>query len=341
MNTSILNKHQLRIRNILSTLVCTFLLTSMKGQILSLFVDGGLRIGNTSVTEPEEGTIRWTGEHFEGFNGIFWTQLEGDFFLPRVVGPHVGSGEISEIDGAIQIGTNLNAQFGSSRTNPEAGTIRWSGSDFQGWNGVFWVSLSGNSLYDVDGNTYRTVVIGNQEWMQENLRTGKYLNGESISLVSDNSQWQGLNTGAYSLYEHEATEENVYGKLYNWYAVIDPRGLCPTGWRIPDSGDWTALVDFLGGASLAGGKLKETGLRHWNNPNTNATNESEFTGLAGGFRSFSGSFIFKGNSGSWWSTTTTIGTLDVYIQSLSYGSGITSSYYEDRRSGVSVRCIKK
>jgi uncharacterized protein (TIGR02145 family) len=126
--------------------------------------------------------------------------------------------------------------------------------------------------------------------MRENLRIGKYLNGEPITLVRDKSEWQSLNTEAYSWYENEASHENVYGKLYNWYAVIDPRGLCPTGWRIPNSGDWMALIDFLGGASLAGGKLKETSLRHWNDPNT--TNESEFNGIAGGHRSFNGSFIF-------------------------------------------------
>ncbi|NND32783.1 MAG: hypothetical protein HKN76_09345 [Saprospiraceae bacterium] len=260
--------------------------------------------------------------------------------MSRGPGSSGGLGEISEMEGAIQLGANVAAQFTTgARIAPNPGTIRWSGTEFQGWNGVYWVSLSGNTLYDVDGNTYPTVLIGNQEWMQENLRTGKYLNGEQIPMVGDNLQWQELNTGAYSWYEHQNMAENVYGKLYNWYAVIDPRGLCPTGWRIPTATDWVALINFLGGANLAGGKMKETSLRYWNSPNTSATNESGFTGLPSGLRGFNGSFLFQGNSGSWWSSSSD-GTLDVYMQSISYNSGISSPYYEDRRSGISVRCIK-
>jgi uncharacterized protein (TIGR02145 family) len=327
-------------RIVFSALLSFLFFTLLLGQDVSLFVDGGLKIGNFAYGEPEAGTLRFNGSNFEGFNGIFWTQLEHGLYANRGPAPGGGLGEISEIYGALQIGTNLEPQFTSGRNvTPNPGTIRWSGTEFQGWNGVYWVALGGNSLYDVDGHTYKTVVIGNQEWMQENLRTSKYLSGEPIPLVSDNMEWQSLGAGAYCWYDHQHLEENINGKLYNWYAVIDSRKLCPTGWRIPSGADWVELINFLGGANVAGGKMKEATLRHWNSPNASATNESGFTGIPGGIRSFNGSFLYQGNSGSWWSSSSD-GTLDVYTQSLGFNSGISGAFYNDRRSGVSVRCIR-
>ncbi len=331
----------MKVRIFFSSLVLFLIFALLlEAQDVSLQVEGGLKIGDFIDGDPEPGTIRYTGSSFEGFTGIFWNRLARGLYLNRGPGQVGGQGETSEIEGAIQIGTNLEPQFGSSsKIAPNPGTIRWSGSDFQGWNGVFWVSLSGNSLYDVDGNTYKTVVVGGQEWMAENLRTSTYLSGDPIPLIKDNVAWQALSTGAFCWYEQQNLEENIYGKLYNWYSVIDPRGLCPTGWRIPTSADWVVLINFLGGVNLSGGKMKETGPRHWNSPNTNATNESGYTGLPGGIRSFNGSFLYQGVIGSWWSSSSD-GTHDVYVQSVGYNSGISNPFYEDRRSGISVRCIK-
>jgi uncharacterized protein (TIGR02145 family) len=139
-----------------------------------------------------------------------------------------------------------------------------------------------NTVTDIDGNIYHTVTIGTQVWMVENLKTTKYRNGDPIPNVTGNA-WAALTTGAYCWYNNDAaTYKATYGALYNWYAVADSRNIAPTGWHVPTDAEWTTLTTFLGGESVAGGKLKETGTNHWTSPNTGATNETGFTALPGG-----------------------------------------------------------
>jgi uncharacterized protein (TIGR02145 family) len=134
-----------------------------------------------------------------------------------------------------------------------------------------------------NGYTYSSVVLGNgQEWMSENLRTTNYRNGDPIPTGLDNATWSTTTSGAYAIYNNDNANDAIYGKLYNWYAVADPRHVCPTGWHEPTDGEWTTLTDYLGGAAVAGGKMKTTGLQYWISPNTDATNESGFSGLPGG-----------------------------------------------------------
>ncbi len=158
------------------------------------------------------------------------------------------------------------------------------------------------SVMDIDGNVYRTVVIGDQVWMAENLRVTHYRNGDPIPNVTSNNSWTDLTWGAYCYYENNPENDEVYGKLYNYYAVIDSRNIAIEGWHVPTDAEWVTLANYLGGLSVAGGKLKESGTEHWHFPNTGATNESGFTGLPGGYRDFSGGgFSDMNYAGRFWS----------------------------------------
>ena len=158
-------------------------------------------------------------------------------------------------------------------------------------------------LTDIDGNAYKAIKIGNQVWMYENLKTTKLNDGTAIPLVTTSAAWGNLTTPGYCWYNNdEASNKNVYGALYNWY-TINTGKLCPAGWHVPTVAEWTTLTTFLGGESVAGGKLKETGIAHWKSPNTGASNETGFTALPGGFRDFDGVFAQIYNSGCWWSAT--------------------------------------
>jgi len=196
-------------------------------------------------------------------------------------------------------------------------------------------------LKDIDGNEYDTLKIGNQYWMKQNLKTAHYRNGELIPLVTDNAAWNSLSTGAWCWYNNDsATYAASYGKLYNWYAVTDPRGLAPEGWHVPADTEWSTLVTFLGGDPAAGGKMKEAGNAHLVSPNTDATNSSRFTGLPGHFRPFHGQFYGDfGTIGYWWSTTFD-GSAGAYCIQLVYNLGESRLNDANGRYGFSVRCLK-
>ena len=178
--------------------------------------------------------------------------------------------------------------------------------------------------------------------MAENLRVSRYRNGESIAIVTDITAWSGLTTGGRSWYNNDSTTyEYPYGNLYNWYAVADNRGICPTGWHVPSDAEWTTLTTYLGGEIVAGGKMKSTGTAYWKYVNTGATNESGFSALPGGFRNNDGSFDIIRNYVFFWSAT----EYDIsyaWIRSLYYNNGYvyrnSSSFFKS--VGASVRCLK-
>jgi uncharacterized protein (TIGR02145 family) len=192
---------------------------------------------------------------------------------------------------------------------------------------------------DADGNNYSIVQIGSQIWMAENLKTTKYRNGDPIPNVTDNVARGGLTTGAYCNWGNDLSNANTYGRLYNWYAVSDNRNLAPTSWHVPTDSEWTTLTDFLGGAEVAGGKLKETGASHWHSPNTGATNETGFSAVPGGSSIFSGTFVSIGSEGARWSSTegTTSGALDRTMDD-NHSSMVRSG--DSKRCGFSIRCLK-
>ena len=197
------------------------------------------------------------------------------------------------------------------------------------------------SVSDIDGNSYATVSVGTQIWMTENLRVTKYNDGTAIPLITDNDSWSNAVTPGYCWYNNdEATFRNPYGALYNWYAANTGK-LCPTGWHIPSDAEWTILTNFLGNLTLAGGKLKETGTAHWSSPNTGATNETGFTHLPGGYRTYNSgaAFYSLGIGGSMWSSTSNNATQawERAVQNFSAAILVISA---EKAYGVSVRCVK-
>jgi uncharacterized protein (TIGR02145 family) len=194
------------------------------------------------------------------------------------------------------------------------------------------------TLTDVDGNVYNTVTIGNQVWMKENLKVTKYRDGTIIPTGYDNTTWQNTTSGAYAIYNNDAANNVTYGKLYNWYAVVNPRELCPAGWHVPYDSEWQTLITFLGGYSVAGGKMKKNGTQNWSSPNTNATNESGFTGLGAGYRSNVGTFTNIGLYGVWWHYSTWINPNYFYLRNDSGNAFISNNL--NKGNGLSVRCIR-
>jgi uncharacterized protein (TIGR02145 family) len=139
---------------------------------------------------------------------------------------------------------------------------------------------------DVEGNTYKTVVIGNQVWMAHNLKVTQYNNGDPIpTTIPASLDYSGETAPKYQwAYNGDNNNLNDYGRLYTWFAVTDSRGVCPVGWHLPSDSDWGKMITLLGGSSVSDGKLKETGTSHWIHPNQDATNISGFTALPGGYR---------------------------------------------------------
>ena len=204
-------------------------------------------------------------------------------------------------------------------------------------NGEDKIFTTFGKLTDIEGTIYKTCVLGNQLWMAENLKTTKYNDGIAIPLVTDDS-WGSQFTGAYCNYENTPSNSDTYGRLYNWYAVNTGK-LCPAGWHVPSDNEWTVLTSFLGGESVAGGKLKETGTAHWLSPNTGATNETMFTALPGGIRFGNNPFDQLGNRGYWWSSSITT-SMAWYRYLINYDE-VIHRYESVRSAGNSVRCVKE
>lgn len=192
---------------------------------------------------------------------------------------------------------------------------------------------------DADGNNYPTVTIGAQVWMAENLKTTHYSNGDELPEIADSAAWIALTNGAYCWYENDIANKPVYGALYNWYTVADSRNVCPLGWHTPTDAEWVTLVINLGGETVAGGKIKETGTIHWAEPNTGATNETGFTGRPAGLRYSDGTFISIGGNGYFW-TTTEISSTKSQCYVLNSNQAAVFYYSKDKIRGHSVRCIK-
>ncbi len=196
------------------------------------------------------------------------------------------------------------------------------------------------------GGGVETVTIGTQVWMLKNLDVTTYRNGDPIPQVTDATKWANLTTGAWCYYNNDPTMDTVYGKLYNWYAVNDPRGLAPQGWHVPDSSEWVQLITYL--EPNAGGKLKEPGTLHWQSPNVGATNSTNYTAMPGGCRysTYSGPplFGYMSQYGYYWSSTGVTHPTTV-ARHFSFGYDTPGVYYgvtyaADKKNGHSVRCVK-
>jgi len=205
------------------------------------------------------------------------------------------------------------------------------------------------SVTDVDGNSYATVQIGTQCWTQSNLTVSKYRNGDSISNITNGTALNQTNrdsTGAWCNYNNDASNGTTYGKLYNWYAVNDSRGLCPAGWHIPTDAEWETIEHFLD-SSTTGGKMKSTGTTLWNSPNTSASNSSGFSGLPGGYNIGNGNFGDLRNNGSWWSRTVEgpgwmTPSTSVWFRRLNHNGAVIARFrtYHFPTVCFSVRCLR-
>lgn len=199
----------------------------------------------------------------------------------------------------------------------------------------------GDRVTDIDGNVYKTVVIGDQVWMAENLRTTSFRNGDKISNIKSDSMWINIKSAAYCNYNNSIDLDTIkFGCLYNLDAVYDSRNIAPEGWHIPDTTEWNELINFLGGKDIAGGKMKMEGFDFWFEPNESATNESGFNGLPIGSRSpINGVFNPNGAYGIWWAKP--FGTLSSgYVYDLSYDKGSIGFGHNDLSTGYTIRCIK-
>ncbi len=212
--------------------------------------------------------------------------------------------------------------------------------------------IQGPNVTDFDGNVYPSVINCNQTWTSKNLNVSRYRNGDAIPQVTDPAQWQMLTTGAWCYYNNDPTMGAIYGKLYNWYAVNDARGLAPTGWHVPTDAEWNKLVKCIdpladtvcqdcSQSAKAGGAMKEVGTTRWISPNTGATNSSGFTALPGGYINSNGSSEYHLGNGYWWNSNES-GSTVAWSRNLNFGSCNEYSGYSgsDKTCGLSVRLVK-
>jgi uncharacterized protein (TIGR02145 family) len=193
------------------------------------------------------------------------------------------------------------------------------------------------TIKDIDNNVYHTLIIGSQIWLAENLKTTKYRNGDSIPNITDDTKWNNLTSGAYCNYKNDYKNADIYGRLYNWFAVSNSRNIAPEGWHVATLAEWDTLTEYMGGYLIAGGKLKETGSLHWFENNI-ATNEVGFTALGSGCRSET-SFILLRETTYWW-TSTEFSVERSWTTGMSYNGNAMGRYYYNKTGGCAVRCVK-
>ena len=193
---------------------------------------------------------------------------------------------------------------------------------------------------DIDGNIYKTIGIGSQIWMAENLKTTALNDNTPIPIVLDDSTWAASHSLGYSWYNNDSTiNKKVYGALYNFY-VVQTGLLCPSGWHVPDESEWNTLESFLGGSEIAGGKLKDYYKSYWKDPNPCLVNNYGFFALPGGERlNYSGDFFQIGEIGSWW-TKTAKNDFYAYSRSMSCSDKALRTFEISKKRGCSTRCIK-
>jgi uncharacterized protein (TIGR02145 family) len=206
---------------------------------------------------------------------------------------------------------------------------------------IFNPNLTYGTITDVDGNVYKTITIGTQTWMAENLRTTRYRDGDTLPEVRDDTKWFNTAISAYCNYNNTSNSDSIaiFGRLYNWYAVNDSHNLAPSGWHVASDAEWTTLTDYLGGLGFVSGKLKETGTAHWHSPNEAATNESGFTALPGGVRFTNGTFDGIGYDGLWWCSTKD-NIYWAWLRFIYYKYSSVSRDIGGMNDGYSVRCVR-
>jgi uncharacterized protein (TIGR02145 family) len=215
----------------------------------------------------------------------------------------------------------------------------------QVYNGTTWTNMIGGVV------TMPLITIGTQVWTLKNLDVATYTDGTVIPEVTSGTDWLNLTTGAWRYNVNDPANGAIYGKLYNWYAVAGiwneasrtdtslRKKLAPAGYHVPTEEEWTILTDYLGGETVAGGKMKTTGTLLWLSPNTDATNESGFSGIPGGFQYNNYALNYIGEYGVWWSSSE-FSTTHAWYRDLRYNSGRAFRNYYYKKTGYSVRCLR-
>lgn len=277
----------------------------------------------TSTTANSGGNITYDGGGTITARGVCWDTS---------IDPTVSSAHTTDDTGSSSFTSNLSGLSDGTTYYIHAYATNSAGTAY-GDQFVFITPIT-----DIEGNIYKTVKIGTQVWMAENLKTTKYNDGTNILLVTDQTEWKNLTTPAYCWYNNDLTmNKNIYGAIYNWYTATISN-LCPVGWHVPTYEEWWILINLFGGEYNAGSKLKESGYEHWASPNTGATNESGFTALPGGWRQF-GNFGQIGTNGSWYSSSGNYSWTIIYFYMNSYNKW-TSWEGSVASDGYSIRCLK-
>jgi len=280
----------------------------------------------TSTSAECGGNILYDGGENIIARGVCWSTLKNPTISDSKTSDGIGSGSFSSnIIGLTSGTTYYVCAYATNIYGTGYGNI------------ISFTTLSVSTVTDIDGNTYKTIKIGNQWWMAENLRVTHYNDGVAIPNVKKSSDWRNINYEAYCIYNNDTSIASTYGLLYDGYEIYR---VAPIGWHIPSDSEWTILTDYLGGESVAGSKLKEIGTDHWIYPNTGANNESGFSALPGGLRSTNGSFDKMGLYAYFWSSTEYDDSkIIVWCRKLYYDDSEISRDHFYRYYGFSIRCV--
>ena len=266
---------------------------------------------------------------------------------PTITGTHTESENYDELSGGFSSNLAVLSQnttfYARAYATSSDGTFYGNQIKFSTLSQLFTTAAT---VTDVDGNTYPSIVINTRRWMSKNLEVTKYRNGDVIPEVTDFTQWNNLTTGAWCYYANTSTNGITYGKLYNWYAINDPRGLAPAGWSIPTDQEWTSLVTFLGGTAVAGSKLRDDGIS-WPSEAAVSTNQSGFTALPAGHGNLTfpltvpaagEQFLNIDNATYFWTASQT-NSATSWTWNVNLNNQLTRSNLH-KKAALSVRCIK-
>jgi uncharacterized protein (TIGR02145 family) len=285
-------------------------------------------ISQTSATSG--GNVTNDGNAEVTYRGVCWNTSEN---------PSIAHNKTSDGTGTGSFTSNLTQLTANTKYYVRAFATNSEGTGYG--NEVIFTTPPEGTVMDVDGNIYNLINIGTQVWMKENLKVTKYNNGDLIGTTSPATKDIRAETATKYQWAPNGDESNVatYGRLYTWYAVGTGK-LCPSGWHVPSDAEWEKLSTFLGGDSVSGGKLKDTGTTHWQSPNAGATNETGFSALPGGTRSNEGYFWGMGRYATYWSSTQNDFGSNAWVRGLYYDTSIIARGYGSEQLGFSVRCIK-
>lgn len=284
----------------------------------------------TGTTATCGGTVTFDGNDNVTERGVCWSSLSTPYIFDNHTSDGTGTGSfVSAITGLTANTTYYVRAYATNSLGTNYGeTVTFTTT----------TTTNPGTVTDIDGNVYNTIQIGTQVWMKENLKVTHYRNGDAIPLVTDGTAWSLLTTGGYCYYDNLTGNFSTYGGLYNFAAVSDSRNLAPLGWHVPSNSEWTTLISELGGASAAGGKMKETGNIHWTAPNL-STNSSDFTALSTGLRDQAGNYFAMGYNTYWWSTLSYDATY-AYGTVLTYNNETALNTVYLKPSGFPIRCVK-